>query len=186
MGRRGGGPLGPLRPAPRDGGGLAGQVWAGGGEGSLCWSVAPWDWYPAAGAGPPPLLLLGGGGRRGQVPASFALFSSTPPSLPPLLPPSSRPSRGRLGSSSRGAPFSPSTWVGGGQRTLHLSLPLVGTPPRESALVSLPFSSRAGLTPKTPSVGRFAPPPDEGVLLHSCFGGGGEVGSASPLWRVEG
>lgn len=71
----------------------------------------PWDCYPAAGACPPPFLPLGGGGRGAQVPASFALFSSSPPLLPPLLLPSSRPSQGRLGSSSRGAPFSPSTWV---------------------------------------------------------------------------
>lgn len=91
----------------------------------------PWDCYLAAEAGPPPLLPLCGGGRGAQVPASFALFSSSSPLLLPLLPPSSRLSRGRLGSSSGGAPFSRSTWVGGGQRTLQLSLPLVGSPPRE-------------------------------------------------------
>lgn len=116
---------------------------AGGGGGSLCWSAAPGATTPRWGPGPSPLLPLGGGGRGAQVPASFALFSSTPPSLPPLLPPSSLLSRGRLGSSSLGAPFSPSTWVGGGQRTLHLSLPLVGTPPRESRLRS-PFPSPPG------------------------------------------
>ena len=152
----------------------------------MCWSAAPGTAIPRRGPGPPILLPLGGGGRGAQVPASFALFSSTPPSLPPLLPPSSLPSPGRLGSSSRGAPFSPSTWVGGGQRTLHLSLPLVGTPPRESALVSFPFPSRAGLTPQTPSS------ESGGLLLllrrgsSSVLALGGEVGSASPLWRVEG
>lgn len=155
-------PARPLRPAPRVlGSGEAGprppratgpgaeRRWGrrglgvGWGRGAvIVLAGRPWDCFPAAGAGPPPLLPLGGGGRGAQVPASFALFSSSPPLLLPLLPPSSPPSRGRLGSSSRGAPFSPSTWVGGGQRTLQPSLPLVGTPPRES-LASL-FPSPRG------------------------------------------
>lgn len=39
----------------------------------------PGDCYPAAEAGSPPRIPLGGGGRGEQVPASFALFSSSSP-----------------------------------------------------------------------------------------------------------
>lgn len=131
VGRRGGGPLGPLGRAPGGGGGRRGLGVGWGRGGVIVLLGCPWDCYLAAEAGPPPLLPLCGGGRGAQVPASFALFSSSSLLLPPLLPPSSRPSRGRLVSSSRGAPFSSATWVGGGQRTLQLSLPLVGSPRRE-------------------------------------------------------
>lgn len=77
----------------------------------------PWDCSPAAGAGPPPLLLASGG-RGAQVPARFAL---SPPLFPYSLPASHHPPDHLGGgwASLWAPPFSPSTWVSGGQRTLQ-------------------------------------------------------------------
>lgn len=94
-----------------------------GAGGVIVRSGCPRGCYPAAEAGPPPRLPLGGGGRGAQVPASLALFSSS--SSPLLRFPSSHPPLDHLGRgwAPLGAPpFFPSTWVGGGRRTLQLSL----------------------------------------------------------------
>lgn len=105
----------------------------------------PWDCYPAAGTGPPnpsPSRWRGKGSAGSGQLCAFLLHSSLTPSPPPTI---LATISGEAGLIFSGRPFLSLHLGGRGQRTLHLSLPLVGTPPRESALVSFPFPSRAGL-----------------------------------------
>lgn len=140
--RRGGGPPEPLGRAPswRWGSRGLGVGWRRGGV--IVRSGHPGTAAPRQRPVPRPVRLpLGGGGRGARVPASFALFSSS--SSPLLCVPSSHHPLDHLGRgwARLGAPpFFPSTWVGGGQRTLQLSL--WWELPGESRLSSLSPSPR--------------------------------------------
>lgn len=98
----------------------------------------PRDCCFAAEGGPPPRLPLGGGGRGAQVPASFALFSSSPPLLPPLLPPVFPTISGKAGLGCSGHLLISLHLGGRGPADTQLSLPLLGTPPTDLSLFPSP------------------------------------------------